>query len=424
MARELSVFLDGRFTGALHQSARGNVTFHYDDTYRRGNWPTPLSLSMPLVQKAHKARIVVPFLQGLLPDSPTKLEQLATEYQTSSRNAFGLLAHIGRDSAGAIQILPPGEESTDAATRQGNISRLSSSDVDEVIADLIAHADTWGRQRADMHWSLPGAQPKVALFRFDDGTWGTPNDSTPTTHILKPAIPPYTDHDVNEYVTMSAARALGLTVSNNELMVTDNGHRVFVSQRYDRQSRNGRWARLHQEDLCQALSVDPARKYQQDGGPGVGEIATLFTSLGDATDQADSRRRFFDALVFNVTAACTDAHAKNFSVLLVGNRATLAPLYDVGTHATYPSRGPLRSAMKIDDEYTLDAIGMPELLKAAKKLRIPAELAHERVTYIRQNVARAFDEAADGVDGAPEVVRYAREVANAINDLAVKRSWR
>ncbi|SDK44056.1 serine/threonine-protein kinase HipA [Cryobacterium psychrotolerans] len=424
MARELSVYLDGTHAGTLHQSAQGNTTFQYDDAYRlerRG--PTPLSLSMPLTRREHPNRVVLPFLQGLLPDSPTKLDQLAAEHHTSARNAFGLLAHVGRDAAGAVQVLPPGEDSPDAATRQGDVTPLTDAEVGEVIADLIEHRDTWGQQRAEMHWSLPGAQPKVALFRFEDGTWGTPRDSTPTTHILKPAVPPYTDHDVNEHVTMAAAQILGLAVSRHELMTTDRGDRVFVSTRYDRRKLRGRWARLHQEDLCQALSVAPARKYQQDGGPGVNQVAALFDNLADPRDAADSRRRFFDALVFNVSAACTDAHAKNFSMLLSGRRATLAPLYDVGTHATYSSREPLRSAMMLDDEYTLDAIGLPELLKAATRLRIPADLAAERVAYIRSNLAAAFADAAGRTTGSPEVAGYAATVANSIHELVVTRGW-
>lgn len=424
MTRELSVYLDGKRAGTLRQTAQGNTTFRYEEDYSAGQSaaPTPISLSMPVSRLEHPSRVVVPFLQGLLPDSPTKLAQLAQDYQTSPRNAFGLLSHVGRDSAGAVQILPIGEDSSDAAMRQGDVTPLTEVEVGEIIADLVEHSDTWGRGRAGMHWSLPGAQPKVALFRFDDDTWGTPNDSTPTTHILKPAIAPYTDHDVNEHVTMGAARILGLTVSRNELMTTDQGHRVFVSTRYDRRMVDGRWMRLHQEDLCQALSVAPDRKYQQDGGPGVSQIAGLFDNLSNAQDQADSRRRFFDALVFNVSAACTDAHAKNFSVLLSGRRATLAPLYDLGTHAPYPSTEPLRSAMKVHDEYTLDAIGLPQLLKAAAKLRIPADLAADRVVYIRTNVAAAFADAAAVTTGTA-VRGYGAAVANSIYALTAARGW-
>lgn len=423
MPGELSVYLDGIHAGMLRQSTGGNTTFHYDDEYRYRRGVTPLSLSMPLTRRDHPNRVVLPFLQGLLPDSPTKLDQLAAEHHTSARNAFGILAHVGRDSAGAVQVLPPGEGSPDAATRQGDITRLSSADVADVIADLIEHRDTWGRARPDMHWSLPGAQPKVALFQFDDGSWGTPNDSTPTTHILKPAVPPYVDHDVNEHVTMAAARLLGLTVADHELMTTDRGDRVFVSKRYDRRQSDGRWARLHQEDLCQALSVAPARKYQQDGGPGVNQVAGLFDRLADPLDAANSRRRFFDGLVFNVSAACTDAHAKNFSMLLSGRRATLAPLYDIGTHAPYPSKDPLLSAMKVHDEYTLDAIGLPELLRTAAKLRIPAGQAEARVGHIRANLADAFGRAAAATTGSPKVAAYAATVADSIRELAAARGW-
>jgi serine/threonine-protein kinase HipA len=138
---------------------------------------------MPLSRSEHPSRVVTAFLQGLLTDSPTKLAELAASHQTSARNAFGLLAHVGRDAAGAVQILPPDETSSDAATRQGDIERLSDTDFGSLIGDIVAHSDTWGQRGDDTRWSLPGAQPKVALFRFDDGGWGVPNDSTPTTHI-------------------------------------------------------------------------------------------------------------------------------------------------------------------------------------------------------------------------------------------------
>ncbi len=216
---------------------------------------------------------------------------------------------------------------------------------------------------------------------------------------------------------------LGLAVADHELLSTDRGDRVFVSKRYDRRKVAGRWSRLHQEDLCQALSVAPDRKYQLDGGPGVNQVAALFDTLADPRDAADSRRRFFDALVFNVSAACTDAHAKNFSMLLVGNRATLAPLYDVGTHAPYPSREPLRSAMKVDDEYALDAIGRPELLKAAARLRISADVAEARVTFLRANLAGAFADAAAATTGSPEVAEYAAVVADSVARRVASRGW-
>ena len=58
-------------------------------------------------------------------------------------------------------------------------------------------------------FSLAGAQAKTALL-FKDGRWGVPSGSTPTTHILKPAVAGLDDHDLNEHLCLDAARLAGL----------------------------------------------------------------------------------------------------------------------------------------------------------------------------------------------------------------------
>ncbi|MFT4136423.1 HipA N-terminal domain-containing protein [Microbacterium sp.] len=72
--RELHVFIDGVFVGELRQSVSGAVAFAYDESYRRRVDATPLSLSMPVTRATHPQRAVLPFLQGLLPDSAGRLE--------------------------------------------------------------------------------------------------------------------------------------------------------------------------------------------------------------------------------------------------------------------------------------------------------------------------------------------------------------
>ncbi|MCW4385467.1 HipA domain-containing protein [Salinibacterium sp. SYSU T00001] len=417
-AKELLAYMDGILAGRVAQSPQGNTTFTYDEDYRQSADATPLSLSMPLTRAKHPSRAIMPFLAGLLPDNEARLARLASEYQTST-NPFALLTHIGRDSAGAIQLLPPGEDSSDAATRQGDIARLSTDDFADLIADIVDNAATWGsRTGMEARWSLPGAQPKIALFRFDDGSWGVPRDSTPTTHVLKPAMAPYADHDVNEHVTMAAAERLGLTVADHGILTTPVGHRVFVSRRYDRSVVDGRWIRRHQEDLCQALSVPPAMKYQGDGGPGVAAIADLFRdSVPDLHERRRAREQFFGALVFAVSAACTDAHAKNYSLLLERRSVKLAPLYDLGTHAPYRASAPLRSAMKVGDEYRFAAISKRMLVATARRLSLDEEWAENRVDEIRSGAAQAFSDAAAHID-AP----YAGFVADAVAAFAEGRS--
>ncbi|WP_164937065.1 HipA domain-containing protein [Bradyrhizobium vignae] len=44
----------------------------------------------------------------------------------------------------------------------------------------------------------------------------------------------------------------------------------MVVTRYDREiDKDGVVKRFHQEDMCQALGVHPAVKYQSEGGPSI-----------------------------------------------------------------------------------------------------------------------------------------------------------
>lgn len=412
---ELAAYLDGAPVGTFTMSAAGNVTFAYASDYP-GDEATPLSLSLPLARHTHPSRAALPYLQGLLPDSPERLALLASEFHTST-HVFALLRHVGMDAAGAVQLLPPGIDSSDAATRTGAIRRLTDVEFDALLSDLVRNPSGWGR--GDGRWSLAGAQSKVALHRFDDGGWGVPEDSTPTTHILKPAVAFLPDHDVNEFVTMSAARHLGLDTADHELLRTPSGVHVFVSARYDRARPGHRWHRRHQEDLCQALSVQPARKYQADGGPSVAQIGHLFREgIPDLTDRRTAQRSFFGALVFAVATLGTDAHAKNYSVLLTGRRVQFAPLYDLASHAAYPSSRPLLSSMKIGGEYRMEAIGERQLLAAARSLGIGADEAAEQIRRVMSGAPAAFDAAARTVDHP-----FARRLADAVAAYADRRGW-
>ena len=101
----------------------------------------------PTLRHGQKGRLLLPFLQGLLPDSADRLKQLGREHHVNPNNPVALLENVGADAAGAIQILPHGHESSDAATRVGDVAELSDSEFSELIADLIKNKDTWGSDR-------------------------------------------------------------------------------------------------------------------------------------------------------------------------------------------------------------------------------------------------------------------------------------
>jgi serine/threonine-protein kinase HipA len=395
--RTLHVYLDGTPLGILEQTPQGALSLEYDEEYRRKPESTPLSLSMPLARATHGNKQVRAYLDGLLPDSEPARQRLAREYAVSPNNPFALLGHVGRDAAGAVQILPPEVEPSDAASRGRDIKWLTDAEFVKMAHDLAVHGADWDPGRFGGRWSLAGAQPKMALHRDPEtGRWGIPLDSTPTTHIIKPAIEGFAGHHINEALCLRAAKEAGLLVAAVDLVEVQDV-RAVISQRYDRRrDPEGRWLRIHQEDLCQALAVHPSQKYQSDGGPGVGQIADLLAGLS-VDDRRISAERFFKGLVFNVLIGGTDAHAKNYSLILIGSRAQIAPLYDVASAAPYPQHTRLVSPMKIGEHSRMLDVTDGDWTKVGRRLGIPVDRAVRWVEELRVSLPGAFERAVESL---------------------------
>jgi serine/threonine-protein kinase HipA len=150
--------------------------------------------------------------------------------------------------------------------------------------------------------------------------------------------------------------------------------------------------RVHQEDFCQALHVHPSRKYQNDGGPGPKQIVDLLRAHASGARRSEKRdvpsphnedmATFLDALILNWLIGGTDAHAKNYSILIGGGGLVrLAPLYDVASILAYPNVDPQKAklAMKIGDKYRLRDVGFHEWRKLAESVRIDPGALIERV---------------------------------------------
>lgn len=139
----LVVYLDGSLTGTLQQSAQGRLSFSYDSSYQDDPSTVPLSLSMPKARTMHSHKQVHAFISGLLPDSEPALQRLGRKYGVSANNPFALLRQIGRDAAGAVQVLPAEIASSDAANRQGDIDWLDDEAMDKTLAELAQSPDSW-----------------------------------------------------------------------------------------------------------------------------------------------------------------------------------------------------------------------------------------------------------------------------------------
>lgn len=418
MTDALDVILGGSLAGSLRRSSGGRLSFAYAEAYLAQATPTPLSLSMPTPLRSHPDGAITPWLWGLLPDNDRVLARWAREFHVSASSPFSLLATpVGEDCAGAVQFVAPGR-AAELLGRPGAITWLAEADVEARLAQLRRDATAWlGPSRAG-RFSLAGAQAKTALC-LEDGRFGEPSGRTPTTHILKPAVAGLDDHDLNEHLCLDAARRAGLLAVRSRVVRFGEESAVVV-ERYDRARRGAELERVHQEDLCQALGVAPSGKYQHEGGPGVRQVCALLRRSMAPRVAEEAVARFADALAWNWLIAGTDAHAKNYSLLLAGDQVRLAPLYDLASALPYGTHErKLKLAMELGGSYDLHLTTNP-WPRASRELGLDADLLLGRVRELLLRGPDAFAQAAS----QPDVVALGRPLAATLVDLVAGRAAR
>ena len=365
----LAVIADQRVMGEIRRARGGRLTLVYDDRWRSMGAAYPLSLSMPLAVAEHEHARIEPWLRGLLPDNDTILNRWGQRFGVSPRNTFALLAQVGEDCPGAIQLVRPARVDDVLRDDGQQIEWLTEADVAGRLRALKQDGSAWRLAGDAGHFSLAGAQPKTALF-FDGQRWGVPAGPTPTTHILKPPVDGLNGHVENEHLCLTLARGLGLPAVRSEVR-TFGDETAIVVERYDRIRIDGRIRRLHQEDMCQLLGFPPALKYQAEGGPGCREIFEAVRTYSQ--EPVEDVRSFAEAIMLNWIIGGTDAHAKNFSMLIGAQEAgRLAPLYDMASALPYDfDPGRLRMAIRIGGKYRLDDIRARHWAKLAREAGLP-----------------------------------------------------
>lgn len=338
LSSTLAVILQGRYAGEVDVYERGFARFEYDPGYVGPS----LSVRMPTGGGPFNDDVVRPWIEGLLPDNPTVRKGMAARVGCSHENPYALLACFGRDCPGAVQLCPP-EDVASVLAQEGAYEPITDAEIGRRLRKARSSTSTeWAS--VEERWSLGGAQGKIALARID-GHWSSCRGSAATTHLLKPGVEGFPLQGLDEYLCMRLAWECGLQASPTSYEEFD-GVPAIVVERYDREARsNGSVARLHQEDLCQALGYLPRDKYT----PTPAEVISLL----EADHTGRSTSDFVCALFFNYLIGATDAHAKNYSVMhLVGNEFFLAPLYDVASIFPYEKkrRGARLAAMPIGRE--------------------------------------------------------------------------
>jgi serine/threonine-protein kinase HipA len=419
---ELCVLIDEEPIGSIHQEAGGRLRFVYNQDWRNRVDAVPLSLSMPLGSAEHPHRPVEAFLWNLLPDREDVLRQIAQEHGISSRNAFALAGVRGEDLPGAIQIIPP--ERIPHLRRRERVVRISEVDLAELLQNRLRAVGRTHIGEDSGFFSLAGAQAKLAVC-YLSGRWYEQRGYTPSTHIVKPSIPGLQDQVENEHFCLRLGEAVGLPVVKSEVRRIGDLVAIVV-ERYDRvriagrrrlplAQSGGRVLRIHQEDMCSALAVHPANKYQHLGGPGIKRIMQVLEGSGaPATD----RERFMRACAFNYVIAGIDAHAKNYSVLIEGGgRFRLAQLYDVMSALCYDTETYNRLAMSVGGQRKYQQIFASHWERTARECRYDREAA---VAHVREYIQHIPD-AAHTVLAACRDAGYQTDLIIRLTDALAQR---
>ena len=320
------------------------MELQYDLDWVRAANGRPLSLSLPfnVNNLPLKGDAVVNYFDNLLPDSDAIRRRVAERFRTGSIEPFDLLAAIGRDCVGAVQLM--GEDETPAGFDRTEGVPLRDEDIERHLIETVApRAFAGGRDPdADFRISLAGAQEKTA-FLWWQGRWHAPRGATPTSHIFKLPVglaggrrADFSTSVDNEWLCLRLMKAYGLNVANAQI-ATFGSQRVLVVERFDRRlAPDGQWLmRLPQEDFCQVAGCAPLRKYENEGGPG---LATVFQTLRQSENAQRDKEAVMAAQIIFWLLRAPDGHAKNFSIqLLPRGRFRLAPLYDV--MSAYPVLG-------------------------------------------------------------------------------------
>ena len=400
----LDVRLNGRQVGQLSRAANGAISFRYARQWLDWEYALPVSLSLPLDTLRYTGAQVSAVFDNLLPDNDAIRRRIAERVGADGVDAYSLLSALGRDCVGALQFLPEGGE-------PGPANEIDAQPIDDAaIATMLADLGRapLGLERDDaFRISIAGAQEKTALLWWQ-GRWHKPLGTTPTTHIFKPQIGTLpngidlSNSVENEHLCLTFLARIGLPVANTRI-IEFGGKPVLVVERFDRQwARDGRLLRRPQEDICQALSVPPTRKYEDRGGPGIVDLLRLLA----ASDRPDvDRAMVMKAQIAFWLIGATDGHAKNFSIFLSpGGRFSATPLYDVlsaepSLAAHQIDRRQMRLAMAIGDRrrYRLDQIAPRHFIQTAAQAGYGAEETRRILQELGATATSAFEAAVNAM---------------------------
>ncbi|GGR35621.1 type II toxin-antitoxin system HipA family toxin [Agromyces mediolanus] len=314
-----AVMLAGQEVGVLHQ--RGDfVRFSFLPEY----WEDPGRNILGLWFEDHKRSNVASALRlpawfaNLLPEGRLR-ELIARDRRVSPAREMELLAQVGHDLPGAVQIVDG---------KGADIAWQGGLPVDNVAGVILPSGP--------IKFSLAGVGLKFSMARQGD-RFTIPAHGAGGHWIVKLPHPVHRSVPENEFATMAWAAASGLEVPEIHLLHRDDAFEIsmgmwpsneefaYAIKRFDRRDDG---TPLHIEDFAQVRGFAADRKYD-------GAYETIGALCFRGHDTA-SLEEFVRRMVFNIVSGNGDAHLKNWSLLYPdGRNPRLSPAYDLVSTAAY-----------------------------------------------------------------------------------------
>jgi len=403
----LCVYQNGDLVGYLSKEPSGAVKFLYAEEWLSNERAYPVSLSLPLREDAFKGSPVIAVFENLLPDSENLKSRVAEKVGADGTDAYSLLYQIGLDCVGALQFLPEDADInfSDLLSIQGEA--ISDKGIEDILNNL-ARTPLGLDMDHDFRISVAGAQEKTALL-FHEGKWLRPFGTTPTTHILKTQIGELpngldlSNSVENEFYGLALMESFGLPVNKAEIKKFGKT-KSLVIERFDRAwTKDGSLLRIPQEDFCQALSIPPSRKYQNENRPANEKqpsMVEILKLLKGSDQPAKDQKDFLKAQIIFWLIGATDGHGKNFSIFLgAGGRFILTPFYDVLTAQPFVDSGHIaRNKMKMamsvgnNNHYRMDEIQARHFIETGQNAGLPDYIAKDALEEILSSVKKAVDD--------------------------------
>lgn len=403
----LRILANGDLFGFL-DVVEGRWAFRYD-----AGWNTyALSPSFPLATREYQdsgnVRRVEWFFENLLPEGRLR-ELIASRDRIDPKDTWALLVRHGQDTAGALSLIP---ETIDVSGSHERLVPLLQAALQEKIQESRARSLPLMASWDDVRMSLAGAQEKLGLRIDAQGAMFLPEGTAASTHIVKPenASADFPFCPANEFFCMRLAAELNVPVPQVNLLHLPEP--LYVIERFDREHVSTTIApekiiqRLHQIDLCQALGVSQSKKYESEGGLGLQHLFELLRSpFMDRPIVAVNA--VLQWVAFNYLVGNLDAHAKNIAFLMRGQKAAVAPFYDMLCVEVYLPRATMSMAIAGEnrpgwvegihwDAMALEAGAAPRLVRSILS-KMNAELpdaisrviGDERLTSAERDFIRA-----------------------------------